>query len=262
MVSCIAYRPCWSRGFQRAGGRDSERPLHATTIHRAFGLKAGEADGPDEFVSTKKVSCGVLICDEMSMNSTPFVAKILSSTNAELFVFIGDENQPPIGPGKPYRDMIASGILPPTRLTKNWRTDCEGIRNLCADMIAFEAHDLSYSLPEYEEAGGVEFVQCSWSERAATTGRILKRLISEGADLEQIAILGPHNDGDAGCGAANVEARKVLSFNPQKIEAGDMLIVTKNNYRAPLPGMEGRIGGDLNAGATISTWSYPKTPKD
>ena len=86
--------------------------------------------------------------------------------------------------------------------------------------------------PNYEGEGGVEFVPARWNERAIIAATIVARLVVEKGDLEQIAILSPHKDGDAGCAAANLAVRDMLGFNPRKIEKGDLLIVGKNNYHA------------------------------
>ncbi len=111
-------------------------PLQATTIHRALGIKDEGDGGPNAFASGKEMQTGVAIIEEASMVSTSLFAAIFKSIKARHFVLVGDADQlPPIGAGKPFRDAIASGTLPTTRLAKNWRTDCQGIRDLCADMV-------------------------------------------------------------------------------------------------------------------------------
>jgi hypothetical protein len=168
-------------------------PLHATTIHRALGLQSEGDDGPDAFKNKKQIKCGVLGIEEISMISSPLLAAVVKSANARHFVLVGDVDQlPPIGPGKPFRDVLTAGKIPTTHLTKNWRTDCQGIRDLCADMLAFDNTEFVSRFPDYVKAGGVEFVPCNWNERASTAAMIVARLVDEKIDLEQIAILSPH----------------------------------------------------------------------
>jgi exodeoxyribonuclease V alpha subunit len=81
-------------------------PLYATTIHRALGLQSEEDEGPEAFKSNKRIECRVLIIEEASMISSPLPVAILKNSRTLHTVFAGDENQlPPIGPGKPFRDM-------------------------------------------------------------------------------------------------------------------------------------------------------------
>jgi energy-coupling factor transporter ATP-binding protein EcfA2 len=213
--------------------------VHATTIHRALGLKAEEDDGtPGAFKDqARNINCGVLAIDEMSMLSSPLLAAVLRGSNFVHLVFVGDQDQlPPIGPGKPFRDMLQAGILPTAKLTKNWRTDCQGIRDLCAAMPAYESGDLVECFPDFEEAGGVKFVPAAWNERAAIAAGIVARLVNSGVDIEDIAIISPHKDGDAGCNEANRCVREALGFDDGQIEEGELLIVTKNTYDASVTG--------------------------
>jgi hypothetical protein len=209
-------------------------PLPASTIHRALGLRSEGDDGPDAFRGGKLINCGALIIEEASMNSTPLLDAMLRRSNARHYVFVGDENQlPPIGQGKPFRDMIASEIIPTTRLTKNWRTDCQGIRDLCADVLKENAETLSSRLSRYESDGSVRFEVCERNERAARAASIYAGLIDKGITPGEIAILGPHNQGDeAGVRATNNAVRSMLGFSPNRIVVGEQLIVLKNDYKA------------------------------
>lgn len=209
-------------------------PLQASTIHYALGLESEGDDGPNAFKKHKKISCGLLGIEEASMNSSPLLAAIVRGVHARHYVLTGDPDQlPPIGPGKPFRDILSANIIPTVWLTKNWRTDVQGIRDLCADIMTLDKDELMERLPEYEDAGGVEFVRCEWNERAARAASIVASLVDQGIALEEIAILGPHKDGDAGCVAANLAVREKLGFSPHRIVKGELLIITKNNYSAP-----------------------------
>jgi hypothetical protein len=121
-----------------------------------------------------------------------------------------------------------------TRLTKNWRTDCKGLRDLCADVLTENAGTLSTRLPAYVKSGGVRIEVCDRNKRAVKAAMIYAELIDRNISPDEIAILGPHNGGDeAGVKAANLAVRDVLGLDPRNIVKGEQLIVVKNNYKAP-----------------------------
>jgi ATP-dependent exoDNAse (exonuclease V) alpha subunit len=125
-------------------------------------------------------------------------------------------------------------LLTVTRLAKNWRTDCQGIRDLCADMLKENAETLSARLPAYVKSGGVRIEVCDRNNRAVKAAMIYAELIDRNVSPDEIAILGPHNGGDeAGVRAANLAVRDVLGLDPRNIVKGEQLIVVKNNYKAP-----------------------------
>lgn len=133
-------------------------PLYATTIHRAMGFQCeGDDDGPEAFRANKRIKSGALVLEESSMISSPLMAAVLENFSAKHFIFVGDPRQlPPIGPGKPFQDAIAAGGVPTTRLTKNWRTDCQGIRQLCDEMLTLDQDALLKRFPDYVKAAGVD----------------------------------------------------------------------------------------------------------
>jgi ATP-dependent exoDNAse (exonuclease V) alpha subunit len=121
-----------------------------------------------------------------------------------------------------------------TTMSKNWRTECQGIRDLCADMLVENAETLSARLSKYVKSGGVRIEVCDRNNRAAKAAMIYAELIDHNISPDEIAILGPHNHGDeAGVKAANLAVRGVLGLDPRNIVKGEQLIVTKNNYKAP-----------------------------
>jgi ATP-dependent exoDNAse (exonuclease V) alpha subunit len=65
--------------------------------------------------------------------------------------------------------------------------------------------------------------------------------------VDEVAILSPINIGDSGTRATNIAVRSMLKFSPNKIEVGDILIITKNNRDAvslPLPDPDPETGAD------------------
>jgi len=90
--------------------------LHATTIHRGFGI-AG--DGPPDFDEEHPLSADLIIFDEVSMLDINLARKALSGIRTGTYViFVGDSKQlAAVGPGAVLRDLMASGVVPVYELT-------------------------------------------------------------------------------------------------------------------------------------------------
>ncbi|SFK75271.1 ATP-dependent DNA helicase [Methylocapsa palsarum] len=218
----------------------------ASTIHRAFGMDPECGDDNSELAGRKEISCGAFISEESSMTNSLLTAHLVKAAHAKHYVFVGDVNQlPPIGAGKPFADLIEGDALPITRLSGNYRTDNSGIRTLCADILAEEgeppdelADDLGWSLASYKK--GVSYIAARFGERGRIAGDLWRELNEHSVDNADIVVLTPANVGDDGTRSLNIDIRKTLGFGP-RVEPGDLLLVTKNNYAAAslTPGEDG-----------------------
>ena len=104
---------------------------------------------------------------------------------------------------------------------------------MCADIL--NGTISSTKLPKYEALGGVFYVSCAYSQRAFMIGEHYADLIARGFTPHDIAILSPHNIGEAGTKAINVAVREALGYPTDNLVVGDILLVTSNNYEAPRP---------------------------
>ena len=205
--------------------------MNASTIHRALQMESVE---DDEFVAYGSIEFRGLVSEESSMNSSSLMATTLKNTSARHIIFIGDQHQlQPIGSGSPFRDMIGSNVIQTIYLTENYRTNCLGIQALCAYIL--NGTISSTKLPKYEALGGVFYVYCAYSQRAFMIGEHYADLIARGFTTHAIAILSPHNIGEAGTKAINVAVREALGYPTDNLVVGDILLVTSNNYEAPRP---------------------------
>jgi len=107
----------------RAAKRLSEaagRP--ASTIHRLLGYKPGE--GFNHHLGNP-LQVDLLVIDEVSMLDLLLANNLLKAVSPGTHIlFVGDVDQlPPVGAGDVLRDMIASGKIPVTRLSKIYRQD-------------------------------------------------------------------------------------------------------------------------------------------
>ncbi len=105
----------------RAAVRMSESSgLRARTVHSGLGWVPGEGPthGPDD-----PVRCELLIVDECSMANLELLLVLLRAVGSDTsVVLVGDADQlAPVGAGKPFAELVASGLVPVTRLDHIFR---------------------------------------------------------------------------------------------------------------------------------------------
>ena len=94
--------------------------MRATTVHSALGWIPGEGPTHDQH---DPLSCDLLIVDESSMANLELLVTLLRAVGPKTnVVLVGDADQlAPVGAGKPFAEMIASGSVPTARLTHIFR---------------------------------------------------------------------------------------------------------------------------------------------
>ena len=92
----------------------------ATTIHKALEWIPGEIPGRDE---DAPIEADLVIVDEASMLSLEICRHLVAAIGPKThLVLIGDVDQlPPVGPGKPFCELIDSGLAPTVRLEHVFR---------------------------------------------------------------------------------------------------------------------------------------------
>ncbi len=106
----------------RAAKRLSEASgAEAKTIHRL--LEWNPATGHFNRNAQSPLQADLVLVDEASMLDVRLAAQLLAAVPASAtVVLVGDIDQlPPVGPGQPLRDLIASGICPTVRLREVFR---------------------------------------------------------------------------------------------------------------------------------------------
>ena len=210
--------------------------FQASTIHRALGLDA-DADGLDNPASTRTIEAPVLIIDECSMINSILLAAVLDKTDAEHVALLGDVDQlPPIGAGAPFADMIANGMVPVTRLERNYRTDLAGIQGVARAINDGDLGDVSL----FVEMGGLAYHEKTYGERGRVAGAIWRSLVSprksksRRTNPHEIAVITPKKVGDEGTIALNRLIRSELGLT-DALQVSDIILVTENNYKAATP---------------------------
>ena len=105
----------------RAAVRMSEATgLRARTVHSALGWIPGEGPTHD---AEDPLPCDLLIVDECSMANLELLVTLLRAIDRRAnVVLVGDADQlAPVGAGKPFAELVASGLVPTARLTHIFR---------------------------------------------------------------------------------------------------------------------------------------------
>jgi exodeoxyribonuclease V alpha subunit len=230
----------------RAARRLEETTGHeAKTIHRLLEWMPGREPA---FRPGRPLPVDLVIVDESSMLNLR-LAEVLLGGLAETthVVFVGDADQlPPIGAGKPFEDLIASGAVPVVRLTQIFR-------QAARSMITTAAHEINHGRPPHLQPGEEQdhdffFIERGTPERALET---VVEVVAERAPakfavdpIREVQVLAPMYRGAVGIDALN--ERLQAELNPHgkpalndRFRIGDRLIQTRNSHELGL--MNGSI---------------------
>jgi exodeoxyribonuclease V alpha subunit len=230
----------------RAARRMEEATGHgAQTIHRLLEWMPGREP---TYRPGHPLPVDLVIVDEASMLNQR-LAEVLLEGLAESthIVFVGDADQlPPIGAGKPFEDLIASGAAPVVRLSQIFR-------QAARSMITTAAHEINHGRLPHLQPGPHQvhdffFIERPNPERALDT---VVEVVAErapgsfGVDpIREVQVLAPMYKGAVGIDALNERLRERLNPDGRRAVAnrfriGDRLIQTRNSHELGL--MNGSI---------------------
>jgi exodeoxyribonuclease V alpha subunit len=220
----------------RAALRMSEATgLDASTVHSALGWIPGEGPTHDE---DDPLPCDLLIVDETSMANLELLVTLLRAVGERTHVvLVGDADQlAPVGAGKPFAELVASGLVPTARLSHIFR-------QAAGSMIVQGAHAIRAGRPPsfardegmrrdlflIEQADPV-------AAREQIVGLVSRRLPDHyGVDaVSDVQVLAPVYSGELGIDALNGALREAL--NPAgepvgngRLRRGDKLMLVGRN---------------------------------
>lgn len=201
-----------------------------------------------------------IIIDEMSMVSLELLSMVISSDvnpNTK-YIFVGDSAQlPSIGIGKLLGDMIESKIVPTTFLTHTFRFNEGGasyVATCSRQGQKYLENDNNITLGTKKDYSFIH-----WDNNINQVLDIYKSLIEKNISKNDICIISPQNIGEYGTLAINNLVQSYINpINNDKFclsttidktsvifHANDLVMVTKNDYQAPL------YGGDEDATTAI-----------
>jgi exodeoxyribonuclease V alpha subunit len=230
----------------RAARRLEDATGHtAMTIHRMIEWMPGREP---RFRPGHPLPAELVIVDESSMLNLRLTEVLLGAlAESTHVVLVGDADQlPPIGAGKPFDDLIASGIVPVTRLRHIFR-------QAARSMITTAAHAINEGrMPKLEPEEGQErdffFLDRAGAERALdAVVEVVSERVAEGLGFDpirEVQVLAPMYKTAVGIDALNERLKETL--NPdgaralnERFRIGDRLIQTRNSHELGL--MNGSI---------------------
>jgi len=230
----------------RAARRLGEATGHeAQTIHRMLEWMPGRAPA---FKPGHPLPVDLAVVDESSMLNLRLIEVLLDGlAESTHVVFVGDADQlPPIGAGKPFEDLIASGVAPVVRLTQIFR-------QAARSMITTAAHEINRGREPHLEPGKDQEHDFFFIERP-NPQRTLETVVDVVAEraparfgidpIRDVQVLAPMYRGAVGIDALNERLQERL--NPRgkravgdRFRVGDRLIQTRNSHELGL--MNGSI---------------------
>lgn len=191
----------------------------------------------------------VVIVDESSMLSLDLLNILLESmTPSTRLVLVGDVDQlPSVGAGNCLRDIIASGTVPVTRLTKIFRQGKESPIPLAARAIIsgnkpeFTLTSRSYAFPSPEAFALIPCSQQTFFDALLPFLHSTVRSVYGIDPKKDVQILVPMRRGEAGQEKLNAllqkelnppreDAAEVILPNGLVLRVGDKVMQTRNNY--------------------------------
>ena len=207
-----------------------------------------------------------VVIDEASMLDIGLADHLLRAISpGTRLTFVGDADQlPPVGPGDPFRSLIASEVVPVAWLTEVFRQE-EGSEIVAAAHQVLKGRNIECGTDSGnrgpDELGDFYLVV---REDAADLARMAEHLVAEriparfGLDpLTDIQVLSPMRRSECGTDALNTALRQRL--NPQAAKqpfpaVGDKVIQTKNNYDREV--FNGDVGVVLNVSPEGTTVQF------
>ena len=228
-------------------GRASKRMSDSTgeeakTIHRALEVASGDLGNVSRFVYNEHntLKTDVVIVDEVSMVDVALMNHLCKALPRDCkLILVGDKDQlPSVGAGNVLDDIIQSGIITISMLTKIYRQSDDSliITNAhlinCGKMPHIDNSSKDFFFEEHTDLGQI---------KNSVVDMVIRRLPKfTGLDAEQIQVLAPLKAGV--CGIDNLNRSLQEAINPpalNKMEllvgetifrVGDKVMQTANNY--------------------------------
>ena len=209
--------------------------VRARTVHSALGWIPGEGPTHDE---DNQLPTDLLIVDETSMANLELLVMLLRAVADDTHVvLVGDADQlAPVGAGKPFAELVTSGLVPTTRLTHIFR-------QAAGSMIVQGAHAIRRGRPpDFRATEGMRrdlfLIDRPDPERALAeiVALVSERLPRHYAvdPISDIQVFAPVYRGALGIDAINDALREALNPDGEpvrggRLRIGDKLMMTGRN---------------------------------
>lgn len=226
----------------RAAARAAELTGHpASTVHRALASqlvvpRAATAEEPQRERPAPPAPTDIIL-DEQSMMDVALMARLLRRLDAmgaaPNLLLVGDADQlPPVGPGKPFCELIDSGLVPVTRLVDVMRTDRLGLIEAAA-AVNSGAPGCHRELQVIADRDPESFRFCQHNDAAKAREAAIERvrgMIASGVPRDDIQTITATNEDRR---ALNVALEAVMNPSGERLDvaglrAGDRVMQLKN----------------------------------
>lgn len=210
----------------------------ASTIHSAVGWRGDDTPLMD---ADEPLAANLIIIDEASMVDQNIANLLLTKIESgSRVVFIGDCDQlPSVGCGNVLGDIIASGVIPTTRLDVIFRQSG-------TNPIVANAHTINEGKSELVETNTFKFIETHTDDEAFKAACRLYLRCVKAYGVENVIILNPQrNNTRLSVDAFNYELQSLL--NPETPDAV-CITVGKTKFRAGDRVMELKNGPDAKNG--------------
>lgn len=238
------YELCSPTGKAAKRLSEATEGRRAQTIHRL--LEYSPAIDGFRRCASNPLECDVVIVDEASMVDQMLFASLMRAIAAHRtrLILVGDANQlPPVGPGRPFGDLVDWGRVPTVRLEVLHRT-------ALTSWIHVAAQDLLHGrMPSLERRPDFCFVETHDPRWLLPRVRRLALDVfgPQGKQPAEAQVLIPQKPGLAGIESANPLLQSALNpkrpgerawargkrkdaEEPDEFRVGDIVIQTRNDY--------------------------------
>ena len=218
----------------------------SSTIHRGLGFNP-ENNPKWLYNEENQLKCDVVIVDETGMVDITLLQRLLKAINPlkTKILMIQDPAQlPSVSAGNCSDDMIRSGIVPTTTLSKIFRYGEGGLYN-----VATKVREGKYYIPKSDKSvinfgDNKDYSVIDMDQENMVDGivNLYESLIDQGNTPDDIVVLSHHNKGDYGSVLLNnkIQARinpideytKHLTSKGTNFIVGDKVLQVVNNYKA------------------------------
>jgi exodeoxyribonuclease V alpha subunit len=212
----------------------------ATTIHRLLEWVPGEGFARD--ADDPLTGVDLLVVDEASMLDVRLAAALLEAVGPRTHVLlVGDVDQlAPVGPGRVLEDLIASGLVPSTKLVEVFRQAARSLIIRAAHAIDRGEAPLSRTRPP-----GEDVIRDFFYIERESADRVFAEVISLATQrlpkhyrldpVQDLQVLVPMHRGPAGIDAFNETLRAELNPDGTTVKGtpfrlGDRIMQTRNNH--------------------------------
>jgi exodeoxyribonuclease V alpha subunit len=209
--------------------------IRARTVHSALGWVPGEGPTHDE---DDPLPCDLLIVDETSMANLELLVTLLRAVGPGTHVvLVGDADQlAPVGAGKPFAELVASGAVPTARLTHIFR-------QAAGSMIVQGAHAIRRgAAPDFSAGEGMRrdlfLIERAHPVKAREEiVSLVSRRLPAHYDVDpvrDIQVFAPVYKGELGIDGLNGALREALNPDGKpvrggRLRIGDKLMMTGRN---------------------------------